>query len=52
MVELFPSKRSPVKGAYPILHGASVPLSVNLEELAEWASYADGFLHLVVAVTG
>jgi autophagy-related protein 5 len=51
MFDLFPSRRSPVKGAYPVLHGAIVPLSVGLEELAEWASYADGFLHLVVALS-
>ena len=52
MFDLFPSRRSPVKGAYPVLHGSIVPLSVVLDELAEWASYADGFLHLVVALSG
>jgi len=52
MFDLFPSRRSPVKGAYPVLHGSIVPLSVVLDELAEWASYADGFIHLVVALSG
>ena len=46
---LFPSRRSPLL-AYPILHGAIVPLSVGIEELAEFAAYADGFLHIAIAM--
>jgi autophagy-related protein 5 len=46
---LFPSRRSPLL-AHPILHGAIVPLSVSIEELAEFACYADGFLHVAIAM--
>lgn len=48
---LFPSRRSPLL-ALPVLHGAVVPLGVNLEELAEYCAYADGFLHIAVAMMG
>jgi autophagy-related protein 5 len=48
---LFPSRRSPLL-AIPVLHGAVVPLGVGLEELAETASYADGFIHLAVVMMG
>jgi len=46
---IFPSRRSPLL-AYPFLHGAIVPLNVNLAELAEYACYADGFLHIAIAM--
>jgi autophagy-related protein 5 len=48
---LFPSRRSPLL-AFPFHHGAIVPLSTVLAELAEWASYADGFLHVAIAMMG
>jgi autophagy-related protein 5 len=46
---LFPSRRTPIL-ARPLLHGAPIPLSANLEELASWACYADGWIHLVIAM--
>lgn len=46
---LFPSRRTPLI-ARPILHGCPVPLGSNLEELARWASYADGWLSVVVSI--
>ena len=48
---LFPSRRTPIL-AKPILHGAQVPLSANLDEMARWACYADGWLSMVVAISG
>jgi autophagy-related protein 5 len=46
---LFPSRRTPII-ARPVLHGAQVPLSASLEELARWACYADGWLSMVVSI--
>ena len=46
---LFPSRRTPILGR-PILHGAAVPMGANLEELARWACYADGWLGVVVVM--
>lgn len=46
---LFPSKRTPLI-ARPLLHGATIPLTANLDELARWACYADGWIHVVIAV--
>jgi autophagy-related protein 5 len=46
---LFPSRRTPIL-ARPLLHGAQLPLTANLEELTRWACYADGWLHVVVAI--
>jgi autophagy-related protein 5 len=46
---LFPSRKSPLL-ALPILHGSVVPLSTHIETLGEGASYADGFLHIVVVM--
>jgi autophagy-related protein 5 len=46
---LFPSRRTPIL-ARPVLHGAEVPLNSNLEELARWAGYADGWLSVVVSI--
>ncbi|RMZ78162.1 hypothetical protein DV738_g4071, partial [Chaetothyriales sp. CBS 135597] len=48
---LFPSRRTAVL-ARPILHGAPVPMSANLEELARWCCYADGWVGVVVGVNG
>lgn len=46
---LFPSRRTPILGR-PVLHGAVVPMGANLEELARWACYADGWLGVVVVM--
>jgi autophagy-related protein 5 len=46
---LFPSRKSPLL-AQPMLHGTVVPLSTHVETLGEAASYADGFLHIVVVM--
>lgn len=48
---LFPSRRTPIL-AKPLLHGAVVPMNASLEELASKACYADGWVNVVVAVTG
>jgi autophagy-related protein 5 len=46
---LFPSSRMPVL-ARTVLHGAVVPLTSNLEDLARSAVYADGWLGVVVVM--
>lgn len=46
---LFPSKRTPLI-ARPILHGAPISLMANLEELTRWGSYADGWIHVIIAI--
>ena len=46
---LFPSRRTPII-ARPLLHGAQVPLSANLEDLVRYACYADGWLSVVVSI--
>lgn len=46
---LFPSRRTPIL-ARPILHGAQIPMTANLEDLARWACYADGWLSIAVAM--
>ena len=46
---LFPSRRHPVL-AKPMLHGAVVPMSAELESLARWACYGDGWLGVVVVM--
>jgi autophagy-related protein 5 len=46
---LFPSPRTPVL-ARTVLHGAVVPLGSHLEELARTATYADGWLGIVVVM--
>lgn len=48
---LFPSRRTPIL-AKPLLHGAVVPMNATLEELASKACYADGWVNVVIAVTG
>ena len=47
--DLFPSRRTPIL-ARPILHGAPIALTANLEDLTKWACYADGWIHVVVAI--
>lgn len=46
---LFPSRRTPII-ARPLLHGAQMPLSANLEDLVRYACYADGWLSVVVSI--
>ncbi len=46
---LFPSSRTPVL-ARTVLHGAVLPLGGQLEELARSATYADGWLGVVVVM--
>ena len=46
---LFPSRRTPIL-ARPVLHGAQVPLSANMDDLVRWACYADGWLSMVVSI--
>lgn len=46
---LFPSSRTPVL-ARTVLHGAVVPLTSHLEELARNAAYADGWLGIAVVM--
>lgn len=46
---IFPSRRTPLL-AQPVLHGAVVPMSANLEELGRVASFGDGFLHLAIVM--
>lgn len=48
---IFPSRRNPLL-AQPVMHGAAVPMSANLEELGRAAAYADGFLHIAVVMLG
>lgn len=48
---LFPSRRTPML-AKPLLHGAVVPMGADLQDLATWACYADGWINVVVCVTG
>ncbi|KAL8924618.1 MAG: hypothetical protein Q9208_003933 [Pyrenodesmia sp. 3 TL-2023] len=42
---LFPSRKTPIH-AKPVLHGAVVPLSSQIEGLLKEAAYLDGWLHL------
>lgn len=46
---LFPSRRIPLI-ARPVLHGCPVPLGSNLEDLARWGCYADGWLSVVISI--
>ncbi|KAK5949164.1 Autophagy protein 5 [Knufia fluminis] len=48
---LFPSRRTPIL-AKPLLHGAPVPMNAVLEEVATKACYADGWVNIVVAISG
>lgn len=46
---LFPSRRTPII-AKALLHGSPISLAANLDELTRWACYADGWLHVVIAI--
>ena len=48
---LFPSRRTPIL-AKPVLHGAVVPMTAQIETLLREASYLDGWLHLGVVMMG
>ena len=48
---IFPSRRNPLL-AQPVLHGAVLPMSAPVEELARAAAYTDGFLHIAVVMLG
>ncbi|EAW11192.1 autophagy protein 5 [Aspergillus clavatus NRRL 1] len=48
---LFPSRRTPVL-AKPVLHGAAVPMSAPVEEVARSAAYGDGWVYIVVRMMG
>ncbi|KAL8810911.1 MAG: hypothetical protein Q9223_001975 [Gallowayella weberi] len=48
---LFPSRRTPIL-AKPVLHGAVVPLSSQVEELLREAAYLDGWLHVGLVMMG
>lgn len=48
---LFPSRRTPIL-AKPLLHGAVVPMNAILEDVASKACYADGWVNIVVAISG
>lgn len=48
---LFPSRRTPIL-AKPLLHGAPIPMNAVLEEVASKACYADGWVNIVIAITG
>lgn len=44
---VFPSRRSYIH-ALPVLHGANVPMSADLEDLMRGAAYADGWINISV----
>ncbi|KAF2749257.1 autophagy protein-like protein 5 [Sporormia fimetaria CBS 119925] len=46
---LFPSRRIPTV-AQPVLHGAVLPLTVNVEDLLRTSTYSDGWLHITVSM--
>lgn len=48
---VFPSRRSYIH-AQAVLHGAVVPLAASIQDLMQFASYADGFLHIAVVMVG
>ena len=48
---IFPSRRNPLL-AQPVLHGAVVPMSAQLEDLGKAGAYADGYLHVAVVMLG
>lgn len=48
---LFPSRRTTIL-AKPLLHGATVPMSATLEDLARRCCYADGWVGVVIAMIG
>lgn len=48
---LFPSRRIPVL-AKPVLHGAVLPMSAPIEEVARSSAYGDGWVYIVVRMMG
>lgn len=46
---LFPSRRIPTL-AQPVLHGAVLPLGMNVEDLLRITAYLDGWLHIAVVM--
>lgn len=48
---LFPSRKTPIQ-AYPVLHGAVLPLTAPLEEVLRAAAYMDGWLHIGIEMHG
>lgn len=48
---IFPSRRNPLL-AQPVLHGAVLPMSAQLDTLTRAASYLDGFLHIAIVMLG
>ena len=48
---IFPSRRNPLL-AQPVLHGAVVPMTAQLDELGRAAAYPDGFLHVAIVMLG
>ena len=48
---LFPSRRTAVL-ARAVLHGAVLPLTAPIEDVMKGAAYADGWVHLSVAMMG
>lgn len=48
---LFPSRRTPIL-AKPLLHGAPIPMNAVLQDVASKACYADGWVNVVIAITG
>ena len=48
---LFPSRKTPIQ-AYPVLHGAVLPMTAPLDEVLRGAAYMDGWLHIGVEMHG
>lgn len=48
---LFPSRRTPIL-ARPVLHGAVVPMSAQVEGLLREVAYLDGWLHVGLVMMG
>ncbi|KAL8706156.1 MAG: hypothetical protein Q9201_000791 [Fulgogasparrea decipioides] len=48
---LFPSRRTPIL-AKPVLHGAVVPMSAQVESLLREAAYLDGWLYVGLVMIG
>ncbi|KAL8992301.1 MAG: hypothetical protein Q9169_007206 [Polycauliona sp. 2 TL-2023] len=48
---LFPSRRTPIL-AKPVLHGAVVPMSSQVEGLLKEVAYLDGWLHIGLVMMG
>jgi autophagy-related protein 5 len=48
---LFPSRKTPIQ-AYPVLHGAVLPMTAPLDEVLRASAYMDGWLHLGIEMHG